>query len=1450
MAIEQTVLFTVLPRGLTASGNTRPVSVFVAPRLYGADRLGNFPDWLNWTQNLKENGLQLELRCNGQSHTASIRTEVLRPDLWAELFHEDTLVRSHTFDDYTERGILSYPVRLTLSALKSVYQEASVTLALPDTADSDNQEESQNRRILRGLVEGLDAHWSGRVAPQWREQNRALSRPQTFAGVSMSGTTPPLDREGLIPGLKGVNAYRTLARHFSVFHNMPTPERKDHPLELDTDNLLDFHQALSSLNAYPELLRALGIVFDLDLPRAFVTETPTDKFGTLSVRSTSFEWSLPTKTPELATAYLHFSTGRQRFFTTAPRVLQDPNAPTTVLGLLNLDRQRFGLAQVDVDGGMHKTIILAETLNNPDPERNLFADAGPGAAPHPEVFDPGATLPSLRSGGFSLFADRRGLAFFDMLTQGKVFNSAIESGGAQPRPFFVEDLVRGYRLDVWDSRTESWRSLHRRSADYQIGEKDFHTNEEEGFLQSAATQPAKGAQPETNDLYLHEAFARWAGWSLSAPMPAKALSRYGDPDKAIPPDGDDPEYRTDQPETPFKMTVQHRVLPGSLPLLRFGVRYRFRARAVDIAGNSLPFDDPLAASLSLAWGQPLDPEGFAYLRYEPVGAPLLVMRDTRAVTDPGSALDRIVIRTYNAGIDNDAQAADTTAADRHLLPPRTSVEMGERLGMFDDVTGKLKTDAATWQLIADRDQAELPTVAVDIAGNTDNYPIETAEQRDTIPYLPDPLSRGVALRDLPGTPEGTLGNASPGAGAEQSIPYAALSDPNPRPGSATLIQFGGDGDWQQTQPIRLTLAEPAAGQEDLAPRWNPTTRLLTLFLTKGQTKVIPISSYMTTDDLKLMGVWQWLREYIERLAITAPGGQDLRPGFPVDGIAYVLQRAVEGGHWMLTPPRLVTLVHAVQQPLGRPAFTALHVNHETPAWETTPLETAPIASYTDPTELAPVTAYRRPGATDAYLIGALQVHGASTEKVDILAVWDDPIDDLKQPAWQMSHRAAHVDELPLRRLREHTLWTTEGRSVGYYDPEHDQIGFTRSGDYTGDSDQKHLFFSNSAPRHLIQDTKRHRITYTAVATSRYREYFPQDQDLDFTRESEPVLVDVPASERPIAPEPAYILPTFGWQRQTETNLKRSIRFGGGLRVYLHRPWFSSGEGELLGVTLWSHTNGTLNQDSRTKFKPYFTQWGMDPIWETGNLGGAPSAYDFPDAVSSDYAVSLEEQDATLAGKPGRVDVVGFPVEFDESRGLWFADLTVNVPTETYMPFIRLALVRYQPHALADAKISQVFLADFAQLTPYRAALITTDPHHARTLRVAVSGVAPRGPEAVVHGEPRPADLSPHPTQIYIRVQERDPEIQSDLAWVDVPATEVTIQAQSDGPIPGHPDVALWAGTVTFTKVPEPNRYRLLIEEYEYISANYTLAEGRTGKQSGRLVYAETMLIDTALVEER
>ena len=665
--------------------------------------------------------------------------------------------------------------------------------------------------------------------------------------------------------------------------------------------------------------------------------------------------------------------------------------------------------------------------------------------------------------------------------------------------------------------------------------------------------------------------------------------------------------------------------------------------------------------------------------------------------------------------------------------------------------------------------------------------------------------------------------------------------------------------------LRLVLGESDAA--NTSPVWDGAARSLSVFLPKAAVAIVPLSSCVTADDLKLLGVWQWIREYLDVIAARNPDGGFLRTDDSVDRIAHVLQRAVEGGHWMITPPRLLTLVHAVQQPMGAPAFVALTVQHEPygdpsqfPYDETRNpaagvLQTIPEKPPTSSVELSAVTAWRKPRALDAHLIGGLLVHGASTEKIDILAEWIDPVDDVTRPRSSAEPnteaRSAYVDEVPLRTRAEGLIFSKPGtaneRSVGYYDADHDLVCFVRAGDRLGhllspDTKFAQTIHRDAAVRHHLNDTRHHRITYTAVATSRFREYFAPDQEGGFTRASEPVVVEVPASTRPNAPQIAYVVPTFGWQRQADTNAKRSVRFGGGLRVYLERPWFSSGDGELLGVSLYNFGSG--NPIDREAWKCHVTQWGADPIWKTDPLVMAvPQMWNFPDEAASEQGLSLE------APAPGRVDVVGYPVAFDDERQMWYADVTINTDSLTYAPFVRLALVRYQPHAIPDAKVSNVVIADFAQLTPSRAAIVTADPYHPRRLRITVSGVAPSGPKPTTAGQ-QPAIPIDQPTVVTVTVQRRRDDVPGDLGWEDVEAGVATVSKES--PASQAPALVRWSGSIQFLADVPAGRFRLLIREHEYISANYVVSETdaagvSTRKQPGRLIYAETMTIDEALV---
>ena len=119
-------------------------------------------------------------------------------------------------------------------------------------------------------------------------------------------------------------------------------------------------------------------------------------------------------------------------------------------------------------------------------------------------------------------------------------------------------------------------------------------------------------------------------------------------------------------------------------------------------------------------------------------------------------------------------------------------------------------------------------------------------------------------------------------------------------------------------------------------------------------------------------------------------------------------------------------------------------------------------------------------------------------------------------------------------------------------------------------------------RHEFRDTKHRYVTYHSIATTRFREYFPTEITDDptlITHLGPTVELNVPSSRRPEPPEVLYVVPTWTWEtrklpgfslprgigRLSPTSLR--TRSGGGLRVYLDRPWYSSGVDELLGVVL-------------------------------------------------------------------------------------------------------------------------------------------------------------------------------------------------------------------------------------------------------------------------------------------
>ena len=1014
---KQTLSFVALPDGRAAGGQLR-LSVYVTPRLEGASTLKEFPDLLHWTSQIESHGLKFTLASGGKTATAKVNKAVLRPDIWNAIFQPSTFVEKFAVPAYDKRLFVSYPSRDAIAFLKYAHQTMARRIS-----SSNNGEHGILGDLLSDLVfrqgpkSNLVATLRRLRVELWREQQGAPDIeivPGREPDVNQLGSAVAqrLPPDGIPSSLTKPPQTRSMIEQFALYHAMP-PAHHRPPLprkEADFAKTLDFHRALSALNSFPSLLRALGLVFDLEVPAALCALSPSAPgadYGAIAVSKVSagFKWKVAPAFCLPATSYFRDAKEFGSAPATASVDLANQNyvAGDVIHGVLALSPQSFHLVEVDLDGALLNLLSLADNVS-------FVAFENLRNPTHPVQIE--QVLPALRSGGVSLMADSRALLLLQSIRDNQAFDAALQSSSALPRPFNARDLVRGYRIDIRSARTGKWYSLHRRDGVYAFGADGklvLHVDDEEGFTQLAVAQPADdpkrkidpvaqaaGAPQPGTDIFLHERVARWNGWGLSVQRPGAAINRSPDPSRST-----DPDPTLDQPLTPFKMVAKFSPVNASLPKLRFGDRYQLRARAVDLAGNSVPLAHEAASNVVA----PPD-MGLPYLRFEPVPHPVVLLRDGLQL---GAALERLVIRSHNSDPSLDA-VATSEVDQRHVVPPRASVRMAEQHGMFDDPQGKLKGDAATYDTIVARDKAELNQI--------NGVPIDPRPQIPT-PYLPDPIARGAALRNLPNTPNNSDGRVKKGA-----LVYAALPDVERRPGSVTSIDFGKE--WLAREPFRLAVTE---GKR--APAWDVAHRVLTLYLPKSAMLQVELSSYLNAGDLSLMGVWNWLRERIEleeMLSVQNFGG----PVNVSDEFALLTRLTLEGGHPMITPARTVTLVHAVQQPLGRPEFTVLPVVR--PSGQSSALANA----------FAPLSAWRQFDSHSAVLLGGLRVHGASTARIDLQATWREFVDDPAQLAPARKAAADQVEKIELLTLDGGAIFAdaSEDRIVATYIPQGDTLWFS------------------------------------------------------------------------------------------------------------------------------------------------------------------------------------------------------------------------------------------------------------------------------------------------------------------------------------------------------------------------------------------------------------------------
>ncbi len=552
MNLEQKIIWTALPNGYKDK-HTVHLSVFVAPRLVSDPTdptLGNFPDFAAWPEKVANLQFVVETDAPWKEKFPPDLSQ-LDGSLWKSLFADTTYVRPHEFPaHFADRVIHTYPVRGVMAYLKNIYQQAGASSpgdlpGLPGSPSANN--------ALIDLVSDLGII----LNPRDKE------RDQRYQSL--------LDYIKVIPPGKVLQGYpfqnQVQQDFYQVQRFYSRPENQEAHLEKPDASLvpaplkppeLDFHQALAALGDHPAALRKLGLLIDLYLP----AEALLQGGGRITV-SPLWDDSPPSSFNVDLTPVTHFQVDK-KIFLSQPRF-----GSSLVSGMLDLrdaspnladQKPTYHLLEVDPDGLAIKAIDFASTMYR------LWKEGGN----EPAGIDIGdrAGLPSMQSGGLALLANGRAYRLHHHFVDDINKNNALLANSGD---LYADELLRGYRVDIFDADTGEWRSLCRRD-----GELIFHNTgdkvpfDDEGYVKSAS---ASSKDDTNSDLYFHEAMFKWNGWSLVAPRPGKTILQ----DKISPTEvKEHMEAQSNPPATPFGLETVAHASPGSLPRLRFGRTYRMR----------------------------------------------------------------------------------------------------------------------------------------------------------------------------------------------------------------------------------------------------------------------------------------------------------------------------------------------------------------------------------------------------------------------------------------------------------------------------------------------------------------------------------------------------------------------------------------------------------------------------------------------------------------------------------------------------------------------------------------------------------------------------------------------------------------------------------------------------------------------------------------------------------
>lgn len=856
-------------------------------------------------------------------------------------------------------------------------------------------------------------------------------------------------------------------------------------------------------------------------------------------------------------------------------------------------------------------------------------------------------------------------------------------------------------------------------------------------------KPEPPRVPKLDQVIADDVLMQFSGWSLAVDPPARPVAEPRPGYEGIKPAELDIAARLVSPnEAPPKQAL--------LPRLRSGDRYELHFRVMDLAGNArdlggiqgLASDSPEVLAFR-PFGRGIREDGAAQreshrlLRFDPISAPVVWQSNpkrqesTLPTEEPSRAearspafVEEVVLLT-NRAFEGGGKASDVSLS---CLPPPLHWRVAEMQGAFDEA----KSARATYKrIVQQEDWAKV---------RKDAFPAAASSPEVLAGSVADPGAKEILV-----------------VGAERSV-RIGIGAPNP-----TEIRLEASGERPvarnpppEGRPVLDDLPERAEGPVGLAIR--PDADLILRFWCIPEaadcTRLASFLPALASSAHARQGRSSGLAALVDAMFSEKASPAALREWLAalqeLSGTTIAQRIRVLLHPWVSTP-RTIRVRNVTNQPYRAPSFVALDLVPRTPA-------------QTD-AELHAVFRFHRPSTGAISLQAAVEQEytdnpGAVLPSVpdeELLRILEAPgpradarkrLLDLEARLLKPPAARSALDPISLGRTRD--LSVLLGRppldltTLEPVSPQHlDGQG----------GDEESVSFV-----HNLEDTRHRTVFYRGIAHSRFgAQFFGKDRietnpsTLAASEANEEwVRVEVPATTRPADIDVEDITLLFDWggssgsdagnwrsQASGRWHLSRTRR--AGHRIWIKRPWYTSGSGEKVAVLLWMDADLSWEEGGH-QYAGIVSRWGTDPAFETriqeGRAAlGVLSRTDFispwarPAWVRSSRpgskpglllgsedagAVTPEEApgSSTLPLGDGRslpVGLVAYSPKFHPDRGLWYVDVFVE-PTR-YSPFVSYSIARYQPASLPDRALS----------SPNRLRMLQVLPPRTLTLRARDAG---------------------------------------------------------------------------------------------------------------------------------